>query len=134
MRSLATTTQPHKHCAYSRFLAAKILNFCEQFQSSLKPVAAQGVSALPETAVAPSEPGWYNGSMGIETPLPPPRSSSRVRLLLDDPVEYIRRLNGDDIDALLTSLGKTDGLTQEDIDSIDDGPDWLVRLDRNARE
>lgn len=72
--------------------------------------------------------------MGIETPLPPPRSSSRVRLLLDDPVEYIRRLNGDDIDALLTSLGKTDGLTQEDIDSIDDGPDWLVRLDRNARE
>lgn len=54
--------------------------------------------------------------------------------MLDNPRAYIRGLDREDVEALLMNLAKTDGLSKEDIDSIDDGPEWLQALDRNARE
>lgn len=54
--------------------------------------------------------------------------------MLDNPQAYIRGLDREDVEALLMNLAKTDGLSAEDIESIDDGPDWLVHLDRRSRE
>ena len=50
----------------------------------------------------------------IESSLPSSRSE-RVVLVLEDSLEYVRRMGSEDVDRLLLSLSRTDGLSVDEI-------------------